>query len=438
MSFYFALSNCSAKNNWEKKENKMKNLKIKKASALILAFVMVLSLAFPISTYATTRENDYPLVLVHGFAGFGRDELLGYKYWGGLIDLQEELTKSGYTTYTATVGPFSSNWDRACELYAYIKGGTVDYGKAHSEKHGHARYGRTYPGLYTDWGVLTNDNINKIHLVGHSMGGQTTRTLVQLLAEGSQEEREATPTGLSPLFEGGKSWVHSVTTISAPHDGTTLADQADVIKGLGKDTLSAFAALAGAEDQPLYDFKLDQWGLTREADESYISYYNRVFNSSVWDSSNKDFSTWDLSTDGASELNEWVKAQPDVYYFSWTTKATQETLITKTCYPDPIYMNPFLFGTSAFMCSYTRNESGRPIITNEWFPNDGVVSAISQTGPKLNSTDEIVDYNGNPQIGEWNFMGILEDTDHMDIVGTFGIVTDWYKKLAANAGSLPK
>lgn len=30
---------------------------------------------------------------------------------------------------------------------------------------------------------------NKVHLVGHSMGGQTIRTLVQLLKEGSFEEK---------------------------------------------------------------------------------------------------------------------------------------------------------------------------------------------------------------------------------------------------------
>lgn len=77
--------------------------------------------------------NNYPIILVHGFMGFGRDELLGYKYWGGVVDLQEKLNASGHETYTATVGPVSSNWDRACELYAYIVGGTVDYGEAHAK-----------------------------------------------------------------------------------------------------------------------------------------------------------------------------------------------------------------------------------------------------------------------------------------------------------------
>ena len=121
--------------------------------------------------------NKYPIVLVHGFMGFGRDELLGYKYWGGIVDIQESLRNQGYKTYTATVGPVSSNWDRACELYAYLVGGTVDYGAAHAKKYGHERYGRTFEGIYKDV-----SDANKIHLIGHSMGGQTVRTLTQLLS----------------------------------------------------------------------------------------------------------------------------------------------------------------------------------------------------------------------------------------------------------------
>lgn len=33
---------------------------------------------------------------------------------------------------------------RACELFYYLKGGTVDYGVERSEKYGHSRFGHTY------------------------------------------------------------------------------------------------------------------------------------------------------------------------------------------------------------------------------------------------------------------------------------------------------
>ena len=101
-----------------------------------------------VDTPQVWEGNDYPIVLVHGVMGYGRDEMFGFKCWGGFVDLQEELRKAGHQTFTAAVGPISSNWDRACELYACIKGGRVDYGEAHARKFGHDRYGRSYPGLY--------------------------------------------------------------------------------------------------------------------------------------------------------------------------------------------------------------------------------------------------------------------------------------------------
>ncbi|KAL4106418.1 hypothetical protein PRIC1_004469 [Phytophthora ramorum] len=117
--------------------------------ARLLAFLLLIVT----SPLAVLGGNSYPIVLVHGFGGWGRDEFFGFKYWGGLQgDFQEDLEKQGYSVYTASIGPFSSNWDRACELYAQIKGGLVDYGEKHSAAHGHARYGRNYTALYPPWG----------------------------------------------------------------------------------------------------------------------------------------------------------------------------------------------------------------------------------------------------------------------------------------------
>jgi triacylglycerol lipase len=63
------------------------------------------------------------------------------------------VADKGHQTYYASMGPISSNWDRACELYAQIKGTVVDYGQAHSAKYGHARYGKDYrgKGFYPAW-----------------------------------------------------------------------------------------------------------------------------------------------------------------------------------------------------------------------------------------------------------------------------------------------
>jgi triacylglycerol esterase/lipase EstA (alpha/beta hydrolase family) len=30
-----------------------------------------------------TAQNNYPIVLIHGFMGWGPNEMGGYRYWGG-------------------------------------------------------------------------------------------------------------------------------------------------------------------------------------------------------------------------------------------------------------------------------------------------------------------------------------------------------------------
>ncbi|AOR24645.1 esterase/lipase family protein [Clostridium taeniosporum] len=381
----------------------------------------------------TSESNNYPIVLVHGFLGWGRDEVGGFKYWGGTNDLQEKMRDAGYEVYTATVGPVSSNWDRACELYAYIVGGTVDYGAAHSKKYGHARYGKTYSGLYKKI-----SDTNKIHLVGHSMGGQTIRTLTQLLSEGYQEERDYPQENLSPLFKGGKHWIYSVTTIATPNDGTTAADGNPMVN-FASSAFGALAATTGTSSitSSLFDFKLDQWGLKKQDNESHLHYVTRVLNSDIW-THTKDISSYDLTTYGAEELNKWVKAQPDVYYFSWTVCATKEGILTGHHIPQPGVMNKMFYPNAIVMGKYTRNKSGKPVIDKSWWPNDGYVNCISENGPKLGSNDTIVDYDGTPEKGEWNAMPTLMNMDHEDIIGRFANVQGWYLNLCKQLNSLPQ
>ena len=246
--------------------------------------------------------NNYPIILVHGFLGWGREEMAGYKYWGGEDDIQAELNDSHYRTYTATVGPFSSNWERAVELYHYITGGTVDYGAAHSEKHNIKRYGHTYQGIYSE----VSDE-NKVHLVGHSMGGLTIRQLENFLKEGSAEEREYykkhPETGISDLFLGGKNWIHSCTSICTPHNSSTVLIQEDLIARVLYPALLEIAALAGFNHLNfLYDFKLEQWGLKKEKGEYFLEYLDRILDSSIWKSKNTAW--FDMSLEGSKKINK--------------------------------------------------------------------------------------------------------------------------------------
>lgn len=424
---------------------------LKKVSSTLL---IVPLLVFFLATPALAKENgninrnrgknnNYPIVLVHGFMGWGRDEVLGFKYWGGFNDIQENMKDNGYKVYTASVGPIASNWDRACELYAYVKGGRVDYGKVHSQKNGHLRYGKTYPGLYPGWGKEDgNGNVKKIHLVGHSMGGQTIRTLVQLLEEGSKEEVAATnENDLSPLFKGDKKWICSVTSISTPHDGTSILDDKNfMLSNAIQKMIGSLASVTGNNKSFVYDFKADQWGLKRKPGEIYPRYARRVLNSYIWDT--KDIAKWDLSPQGARELNRWVKAQPDVYYFSWTTKATKSVPFTGKVIADPIYMNPVLIPGSIIMTNHTNRGRYGIKIDYKWFHNDGAVNVISANGPKLGSNDKIVRYNfaKSPQKGQWTDMGIIDKTDHMDIVGIGNLrdLTRFYVNIGKQLTSLPQ
>ena len=89
-----------------------------------------------ISISGLFSQNSCPIVLIHGFLGWGRDEMAGYYYWGGRMDLETELKNAGFEVYTVSVGPISPGWDRAIEAFYQIKGGQVDYGNNKRKEYG--------------------------------------------------------------------------------------------------------------------------------------------------------------------------------------------------------------------------------------------------------------------------------------------------------------
>ncbi len=103
--------------------------KSKKFLCLLLALVMAGSLLLLPAAAANTQQSGaerYPTVYVHGLMGWGaRDQIYAVTpYWGLTSDLMPYLTGKGYESYAASVGPLSSAWDRACELYAQLTGTT--------------------------------------------------------------------------------------------------------------------------------------------------------------------------------------------------------------------------------------------------------------------------------------------------------------------------
>ena len=116
----------------------------------------------------------------------------------------EDVTSLNFYSHRAPSPHQPSQHDKACEIFAQIKGGVVDYGEKHSEEHGHIRYGRAYPGLFPEW-----SEEHPIHLVGHSLGGATARMLQHLLHKKAFAGFDDTSAG----------WVSSITAINSPLNG---------------------------------------------------------------------------------------------------------------------------------------------------------------------------------------------------------------------------
>ena len=371
------------------------------------------------------QGNTHPVVLVYGFMGFDTDSFVRLPYWGGTVDLERELRERGYTVYTACIGPVSSNRDRACELFAAIKGGRVDYGAAHAAEYGHSRYGRTYEGLYPEWGTPDpkTGEIRKVHLVGHSMGGQTSRLLVTLLEEGEERERRISSdmngtgdeavSGLSPLFEGGRRWVSSVTSISTPHDGTTITyqrRQAGFIRRLFAKWLAVGSV---KKEDPLIDLQLSHWETAKEEGESFTGFLRRAVDEELWKEL-EDFSYHDLSPRGAKSLNARCPASEHTYYFSWATSTTEPD--PDTGYHEPVRSTNLPLNSNArFIGSFEDLSEGVPGPPSLWWENDGVVNTCSMDGPRAGSGDTIVPFDRTPERGVWNFMGKLHPCDHWKI-----------------------
>ena len=221
--------------------------------------------------------NKYPTVFEHGFVGWGEQD--GVYKWAPYLgvfhgSLMEELRKRGYEVYQPSTSGWQSAWDRCCELWAIIMGGTVDYGKVHSEKYGHARYGRTYEkGLIEDWGQPGDHE--KINFVGHSFGGSTALTFESLLAYGCQEEIDGTPADeLSDLFKGGKGdWLHTVTTLSGTNNGSNFASWLHTAGVIIIDdiVLTMVTMLGNSKFNDYYDANMDQWGVMEDPKKRTVS-----------------------------------------------------------------------------------------------------------------------------------------------------------------------
>lgn len=361
----------------------------------------------------TRADNRYPIVMVHGFMGWGPEEMGSYKYWGGFFNLEAYLESQGYEVYTVSIGPVSSNWERAIEVYYQLKGGQVDYGWRHAENWGVIQKPeeKDYKALYPVW-----DREHPIHIIAHSMGGQTARMLQYILINTFHiDSSETIPEKSRLLGQSHKGWIKSITTIASPHNGTTLSD----IRMESLPFLKYVIGIAGLIGVDFYDFDLQQWRFKRQEDESLVDYYRRMREHPAWET--KNISSWDLSIEGACSLNTILTADPNIYYFSFVTSCTVLDSSTGRHIPDEP-MNFILRRKARLLGKKIVHRSDSTATDSTWFENDGVANTISQYAPTsgLNGPDPFVEYKPDESLspGQWYVSGPYR-MDHWLVLGHF-------------------
>ena len=405
----------------------------KRFLCLLLTLILAASLCvFPAAAADQTcpSSKDDPVVFVHGLMGWGQRAGINavLPYWGMTTgSLTSYLNSLGYETYSATVGPISSAWDRACELYAQLTGTTVDYGAAHAAAHDHARYGITYDQpLFAGWGTK-----RAVNLVGHSFGGATTRQFLELMANGSAEEvaaAKAAGTAPSPLFTGGKrSWVHSMTEIAAPHNGTTFIESNGAIMDAATNLAETLAKGFGiTEIKNLYDFQLEQFGIYKDPNETVLETLQRVFSTDFM--SHNDNAFLDLTIDRSLEINDGIGIEPNVYYFSYAGNQTVQDPVSGNYIPSARMWTLFYPGAINMGKYYDKYTAGGFYIDQSWRPNDGMVNTVSAFYPihsdgtclTRDGRQGWTNYDGYSNIhfkpGIWYVMPV-QSFDHIQFVG---------------------
>jgi len=376
----------------------------------ILLFILCLNVSL-------RSENSNPIVLVHGFLGWGPEEMGKYKYWGGFQDLEEYLESKGFTVFTVSIGPITSNWERAVEVFHQLKGGQVDYGEEHANTWGIIQRpeGKTYPGLYPEW-----DAKHPVHFIGHSMGGQTIRMLAQQLNNVYYADSSGVfPEKNSLLGKTNSGWIKSITTIGTPHNGTTLTD----IAKRSVSFLQYFVGLAAVAGTDFYDFDMEHWNFRRGINEPWLNYFRRVREHPAWESHN--FSAWELNLDGARHLNSVIQMDPEIFYYSYALSATNLDTVSGNHIP--------MSGINLILQAKARRigmkktfwADGTPT-DSTWYENDGVVNTCSQWGPTtgINGPEPIAEYNINepPIPGQWYAVRQLK-IDHWSIIGQ-GLISE--------------
>lgn len=415
---------------------------MKRLISILLCLLMIFSFTVPcFATDYTDHTSGYPYVFIPGMVGWGID-YPGYDkfpYWGGgftigqsdnLIDI---LNLAGIEAYAANPGPFNSAWDRTCEVYAALTGTVVDYGEAHSKEHNHDRYGFSYEGkalMGEAWNLQ-----DKINLLGYSFGSEVARLLTSLLAFGNEEEIKATGDETSALFKGGHNSINACITLSAPHNGTPLANALVDTKApimLIATVFHFIGCTFGNYIGPV-SLQLGHFGITPKQGEKRVPFnLPRLYNYYICN----DNCGYDMTLRGARELNEMIKVSPDTYYYSlgtYSTVTNEETGRQNIVGNTNLMFKP----TSLVLQGMENLEVDGIKLTGDWAIHDGVIPIASSRCPDTDkdlakSLEEALAMGEKLKKGIWYYAQPIFGMDHFDFCGIHDFPTtmeDFYFKL---------
>lgn len=358
------------------------------------------------------------IVFVHGLLGWGPKELGEIPYWGQAL----EQFKDDFSVHEASCGPVSSFHDRACEVFAQIKGTKVDYGEQHSKDEHHSRYSDNFTGnaFVANW-----SEENPVILIGHSAGAQTCMQLQQLLAE--------------HYWNCGSNarWIEAIVCIAGVINGSTLPYMlgCDKHTGLLSGSVGNFignavqivAMAAGGSVENIYDFDLDQW-VGEGKTGNYKALIAALDNSHF--AKGEENLGFDLSLQGGLKANQKFRTDRDTYYLSIVTGQTRKGWLTNNQFPE-LRMNPLL-GASAFYQGVTVDFDQPPIpgwgsgdlTIEKWKENDGAVSSVSQRYPFTAGSHPVggegIFGRETVERGKWYYEKAEKSTgrsfDHLDVV----------------------
>ncbi len=378
------------------------------------------------------HKNLYPVVLVPGVVGYGEETLIHsvFPYFGLTSTSYEKVIKSmGMECHTPTFEILSGTWDRACELFAQIFGGTVDYGKAHSSQFGHPRYGKTYKtAMIPNIGQVDADgNPVKMTLVAHGFGVPVARLLIELLTNGAPEEVAAAGENVSPLFKGGYgSLVHCLVSIAGVNDGASIFEALEN-KFAGAKKMMTRGAIAYDEVKYFFDEADPYFDEVNQRLSQHFMRANIVpqedkkFGKIVFDEdaitrylNKEDNIFFDMGPVGMARLNQKIKTNLDVYYLCLSGEVTKDFFGKVTI---PTLKAGVTLPTAALIAMFENYLPEAPVVTAKSHASDGIINTEAEF-PPVNDEATAFRSADRCQPGVWYQMPV-EERNHLSFIGLF-------------------